>query len=108
MSKYFPPPKIYLILINIKTTHSKPFMEINSLTNTPLFELQNPQPAQVYLSLHIIDKDVGPSVYISGLLFQPFCNISISGIWDSFMGFRLSPITLQKDYYIANFQLFLT
>ena len=42
MSKYFSPPKNYLVLINIKTTHSKSLMEISSLTKTPLFELQNP------------------------------------------------------------------
>src|ERR1043166_4320114 len=56
MSKYFSPPKNYLVLINIKTTHSKSLMEINSLTKTPLFELQNPLNLLkfIYLSFHII------------------------------------------------------
>ena len=105
MSKYFPPPKNYLVLINIKTTHSKPLMEINSLTKAPLFELQNPlnRLKLIYPFIKTWDHRFN----ISGLLlFQPFCNIS--GIWDSFMGFHLSLATLQKDYYIANFQLFHT
>ena len=60
MSKYFPPPKNYLILINIKTTHSKP---LSSLTKSPLFELQNPlnQLKFIYPFILFI-KMWGPSV----------------------------------------------
>ena len=107
MSKYFPPPN-YLVLINIKTTHSKPLMVINSLTKTPLFELQNPLNRLKFIYPFILFiKMWGHQFNISELLlFQPFCNIS--GIWDSFMGFCLSLITLQKGYYIANFQLYHT
>ena len=103
MSKYFPPSKLY-----IKTTHSKPFMEINSLTKTPLFELQNPLNRLKFIYPFILFiKTWDHRFNISGLLlFRPFC--SISGIQDSFMGFHLSLTTLQKDYYIANFQLFHT